>query len=204
MHRADIGARHTAAKTPASGCPNGRNSGMTRWRGARCGACARARRAAGGRLQGLRQDQHSRRHRWDNRRGRYRHRPDDGQALRDALVDALARELDAAAVDPARLRQEAQQPPSPQPTSRILAPCSTMLATTTSRHARRPACGPSAMVRSCLSARASSSGHRRQAARLGGAVQEAAHDRKQLRLEQKCIVALVGDDFSERDARRRH
>ena len=43
---------------------------------------------------------------------------------------------------------------------------------------------------------------RRQAARLGGAVQEAAHDREQFRLfEQEGVMALVGHDLGERDAR---
>ncbi len=43
---------------------------------------------------------------------------------------------------------------------------------------------------------------RRQAARLGGAFEETAHDREQLRLvEQEGVVPLVGDDLGERDAR---
>src|SRR5258708_24467126 len=98
--------------------------------------------------------------------------------------------------------------PSPQPTSRTLAPCSTMSATTT-RSTRAPPGmrAASAMVRSCLRREsiiiaAPSSSHRRQAARLRGTIEKAAHDGEQLRLlQQEGVVALVGDDLGERDAR---
>src|SRR5215469_14009365 len=97
--------------------------------------------------------------------------------------------------------------PSPQPTSRTLAPGSTIWATTT-RSTRAPpgARAASAMVRSCLRREsiivAAPSSLRRQAARPGGAVEETAHDGEQLRLlQQEGVVALVGDDLGEGDAR---
>ena len=58
------------------------------------------------------------------------------------------------------------------------------------------------MVRSRLRRDSIVTLRRLQAARLGGAVEEAAHDREQFRLvEQERVVALVGHDLGERDAR---
>src|SRR6187455_3774002 len=96
--------------------------------------------------------------------------------------------------------------PSPAPMSSTLEPGATMSATS-ARSTRAPpgARAASAMVRSRLrrdNIITEPSLAVREAARLGGAVQEAAHDRQQLRLvEQEGVVALVGDDLGERDAR---
>jgi hypothetical protein len=45
----------------------------------------------------------------------------DGKSFRHTFIDAALREFDAAAVDALLLRQELQQAPSPQPTSRTRA-----------------------------------------------------------------------------------
>src|SRR5689334_23520470 len=91
--------------------------------------------------------------------------------------------------------------PSPQPTSSTLAPRSTISATST-RSIRAPpgvrtlgstvrfvSAGDSLFIDSALWT---------QTTCLAGTVEEAAHDREQLRLiEQKGIVTFVGDDLGE-------
>ena len=130
-----------------------------------------------------------------------------GKPLGDAFVHALARQLDAAPVDAALLAEQPQQLAVAAPMSSTFAPGATMSATST-RSTREPPGARAAVRHGEIALETRQHRHliapRLEAARLGGAVEEAAHDREQLRLlEQERVVALVGDDLGERDARRR-
>ena len=133
---------------------------------------------------------------------------DHGETLGDAFVDAFARELDAAPVDAARLQKRSNSP-SPQPTSSTRGACSTISAT--SRRSTRALPGARARIaRSVriapLRAEPRSCRHAFSPRALPRAVEEAAHDGEQFRLvEQEGVVAFVGHDLGEGDARaRRH
>src|SRR6185437_1629111 len=95
--------------------------------------------------------------------------------------------------------------PSPQPTSRTLAPRVTMSATSNRSTRALPGTGAVGVAVPLLLPRARvliRSIFRLEAAHRAGAVEEAAHDRKHLRLiEQEGVVAFVRDDLRERDAR---
>ena len=127
---------------------------------------------------------------------------DDGQSLGDAFVNALAGQFYTAAVHAAAFAQEAQQ---------------FAIAASDVEHfcAALNHLGDQNQVDTGATGRAGNIGHSEigiggrqpfhgsalwaQAARLAGAVEEAAHDRKKFRLiEQEGIMALVGDDFGER------
>ena len=129
---------------------------------------------------------------------------DHREPLGDAVVDALARNLDAAAVDVLGLGQEFQQ--------LAVAAADVEHPRAGLDHLRRPPAGRRARCRRVRAACGGASSRCGRVcmfimlpvkpARPRGAVEEAAHDREQFRLvEQEGVVALVGDDLGERDAR---